>query len=622
MAIYTKPIRVGAMRQGGIGDRMVLGAFCKAIKRNFPQAHVTAVTGRTDDVLRGNPSVDVVEVCHKPWPVAVKMFAGRFDLFYELRYVTRTVVNSNNGLVGYRQDTRRRLGQHRIHFDRFTGAGNDLDRLFGIHTFDLLLSTACLEGSQADFTVTQDHENLPHLPEPYVTVHNGADGGRQTKCYPTKNWAKVVSGLMSMGFPVVQLGVKNEEIIPGVMDITTRTSIEQTAAIIAGSRLHLDTEGGLVYIASAVGTKSLVLFGPTPLKFFGFDKNINLMAPECEPCWGGLDNWIVCCELTGKGYCEALSNFDPENVVEAARAYLQGKTEVGHLPHKKDNMTIVRSGGLGDCILLLPAIKELSRRGVNVRLEIDHQWVPVFEAVDYAEIVPLSKQDRQGRFIDLTYVFESNIRRFTMPRVAMAADMLDVELGDIEFDLPLPNKVVMKSRRFMNREANGKYTLAICPESSSFKKDWGKERFQKVHRLLYEKMDGDLVTFVIGNKGDDYFDGVDGVVNLNLSMSIQRVAGLLKHVDCLLTVDTGPMHVAAALGTPVVAVFGPTDPKLFVYGYDSVTVIKSDHICRPCHETACTSFDCFSKIVPELVADVVVGVMGACTHEYNEEITK
>jgi ADP-heptose:LPS heptosyltransferase len=70
--------------------------------------------------------------------------------------------------------------------------------------------------------------------------------------------------------------------------------------------------------------------------------------------------------------------------------------------------------------------------------------------------------------------------------------------------------------------------------------------------------------------------------------SLGQLGALLKRCSLLITNDSGPMHIGAALGTPVVAIFGPTNPELQgPYGVDSA-VIRFDHLhCLGCNLTQC-----------------------------------
>ena len=85
---------------------------------------------------------------------------------------------------------------------------------------------------------------------------------------------------------------------------------------------------------------------------------------------------------------------------------------------------------------------------------------------------------------------------------------------------------------------------------------------------------------------------------------------LLKACRVLLTNDTGPMHVAAALGTPVVVPFGSTSPELTgpgLPGGPRHRLLKSDAPCSPCFLRECPiDFRCMNGISVERVVEAVV----------------
>ena len=70
------------------------------------------------------------------------------------------------------------------------------------------------------------------------------------------------------------------------------------------------------------------------------------------------------------------------------------------------------------------------------------------------------------------------------------------------------------------------------------------------------------------------------------------LCALLKGMDLLVTVDSGPMHWADAMGVPLVAVFGATDPgRTGPYRQLAHVVAKAGLPCRPCHARACARGD-------------------------------
>ena len=98
--------------------------------------------------------------------------------------------------------------------------------------------------------------------------------------------------------------------------------------------------------------------------------------------------------------------------------------------------------------------------------------------------------------------------------------------------------------------------------------------------------------------------------NLTGQTSLRELMALLKLCRVLLTNDSGPMHVAAALGTPVVVPFGSTSPELTgpgLPGDQRHRLLKSDAPCSPCFRRKCPiDFRCMNDITVERVVAAVV----------------
>jgi heptosyltransferase-2 len=103
------------------------------------------------------------------------------------------------------------------------------------------------------------------------------------------------------------------------------------------------------------------------------------------------------------------------------------------------------------------------------------------------------------------------------------------------------------------------------------------------------------------------------IQNLCGKTSLRELMALLKLCRVLLTNDTGPMHVAAALGTPVVVPFGSTSPELTGPGLPGAArnfLIKSDAPCSPCFLRECPiDFRCMNGISFEQVVQAVVKLL-------------
>ena len=96
------------------------------------------------------------------------------------------------------------------------------------------------------------------------------------------------------------------------------------------------------------------------------------------------------------------------------------------------------------------------------------------------------------------------------------------------------------------------------------------------------------------------------IINLVGKTSILQLGALLERCEVCLTCDSGPMHIAAAVGTPTVALFGPTDPMRHrPYGIGH-TVIEKQVSCRPCYKRACHRQDAPHLCMQEIGTGEVV----------------
>ncbi len=101
------------------------------------------------------------------------------------------------------------------------------------------------------------------------------------------------------------------------------------------------------------------------------------------------------------------------------------------------------------------------------------------------------------------------------------------------------------------------------------------------------------------------------LIDMRGKTSLKQLAALLKEVDLLVTNDSGPMHIAAALGTPVVAIFGPTDPKRTGPYGERHRVVRGSAPCSPCFKKRCgmPSHLCMEAISVEMVLEEISNIL-------------
>ena len=138
--------------------------------------------------------------------------------------------------------------------------------------------------------------------------------------------------------------------------------------------------------------------------------------------------------------------------------------------------------------------------------------------------------------------------------------------------------------------------VAFIPCSRWRTKNWPPERFVEVGRALQERADATI--FLAGGPEDQPTCGAieqqlgERVVNVCGRTSLVELGSLLQEMDLVITADSGPMHMAAAAGRPVLAVFGATDPKRTgPYGEKHRVVALEGLECRPCFSDRCARLD-------------------------------
>jgi len=142
-------------------------------------------------------------------------------------------------------------------------------------------------------------------------------------------------------------------------------------------------------------------------------------------------------------------------------------------------------------------------------------------------------------------------------------------------------------------------------------KRWSADRFAEVARRLAAQ--GATVA-VVGGPGDAAAVKVvregASVTDLSGRTSVGVLAAVLEAADVVVTNDTGPMHLAAAVGTPVVAVFGSTSPEWTGPWGDGHRVVRHPVPCAPCFRRDCRiGYLCLEGIPAARVLEAASGVL-------------
>lgn len=161
--------------------------------------------------------------------------------------------------------------------------------------------------------------------------------------------------------------------------------------------------------------------------------------------------------------------------------------------------------------------------------------------------------------------------------------------------------------------------IVIQPGARWANKRWPAENYAELIRLLAAAQPD--YRFAIMGSGEDKEAGAtlaqagpEKCVDLTGKVSLLEMIEWIRLSELMVSNDTGPMHVAAALGKPVVAIFGPTEPRRTGPYRQLQNVVRIDLPCAPCLKSYCTysrPMECLKAISAEMVFERVSNTLAA-----------
>jgi lipopolysaccharide heptosyltransferase I len=275
---------------------------------------------------------------------------------------------------------------------------------------------------------------------------------------------------------------------------------------------------------------------------------------------------------------------------------------------------VVRLSSLGDLVHTIPAVAALRATFPSAQIDwvVDRRWSPLIELVTCInETIPLDRSPRdilaliarlrrthytcaldlQGRYRSAVLSWLSGAPRrigraakstrepgaalFYTDRVAptgrhivdMTVD-LAVRAGakppaEPQFPLRVPPEALQRVRERLSREGVGGAYIVISPGGGWKSKCWPSERFGALAAAIECTHGLRAVVNIAPGEEEMAAEIIDAAAPANpvaLSFDIHELVALLSEARLVVAADTGPLHLAAALGTHVVGLFGSTDP--------------------------------------------------------------
>lgn len=336
-----------------------------------------------------------------------------------------------------------------------------------------------------------------------------------------------------------------------------------------------------------------------------------------------------------------------------------------------DRILVRAPNWIGDAVMCLPALDALRALypGADIRVLAKPKVVPVFErnpAID--GIIPI-ESDRHGGLLgkirlsgelkkerfDLAVLFQNAFGAALVSWLASAKERVgyarDARSGLLTKAIPVTPEIRERHQVFyylnIIKELGGSFPEAPVPrihmggsEAAAAKrfleenglaglpifgaapgasygpaKRWPAERFAFVLKGLVNRSGGCALIF----GGPDDREAARGVkaampeaIDLCGELGLRESMALMALSSAFVTNDSGPMHIAAALGVPTIAVFGSTEDSLTGPVGQRAAAVRAKTDCSPCFERTCRygHYECLTRVSPALVLDKTRELMG------------
>jgi heptosyltransferase II len=601
------PQRILFVSLSNLGDAILTLPGLEYVLARFPDAEITVVAGpRSAEVFASVRGIKECVVYDKRAPLAKRLrllrrlYSGSFDAVLDLR----------NGLFGA-------LLPARYAIPRWVRLPRGCAHMRQRHLF--LVRSAFGEGGGCAAPEASGRRSfvIPETERPageYVVF--GCASRSSTKCWPAEKFVQAGRGIAGRyGVKIVLLGDPSEkaynaaiarELKEAAVDLTGMTTLAQSAALVGKARAVVTNDSALMHLASYLDVPVVALFGPTDEMRYGpWSSRAATVTFDiaCRPCGAAQ------CRIGSRDCLTKVSAQRVESALE--RVLTSPPGTVGGIRR----ILLARTDRLGDVILTTPAIEAVRRRYPDAFLAclVGPAGRAIVEGNPFVdEVIVLDKKGEHAglrgmvrlvrqlrrRSFDAALVFHpefrvhaalffSGIARrigyarkggwFLSERVKHTKQL--GEMHEVQYVLSLarrldtgpqcPEPFVPVSDEAQEWAGNAlaaagigeqDLLIGIHPGASCRSKVWPAERFAEVAQALSREY-GCRTVIVAGRESREDAARVEdllGASALNLAgrTDIGQLAAVCRRCRVFITTDSGPMHVAAGVGVPVVAVFG------------------------------------------------------------------
>ncbi len=659
-----------------IGDVILTLPVFDEVRGRYPGSLITVLgSAQVRDIFEGNPLVKEFIIYNKKdslkkkVTLALKLLKEDFDVIVDLKDTfLGAVLNIRRGNLLFKRSGRLFTHMKDIHLSRIGGSQGRIDAEKALYVKPEENKRILKLLEEAGFKQAKD-----------VIICVAAGSRSETKRWPKERFAEVCRELLFKrpGVKILLLGDKedipiNEYIGDALkgncLDLTGKTNLRELACLLKASSLLVSNDSAIMHMASYLDLPVVGIFGITSNEKYGPWSKVNAAVRKevyCRPCQKAQ------CRF---GTLRCLFLIKTKDVLRQAERILDNKPDTKKEGGIYKRILVIRTDRIGDVVLSTPVIGALRESYPNAFIAA--MVAPCCKEIldgnpDLDEVIVYDKEARHRNFFgslgflkkvwsqrfDLAIILHPTNRAHLISflagipvRVGYRRKMGFLlthglahrkELGEqheVDYNLDLLKIIGIsvrsrrtfvplkkESERWANDflQANGithqDKLLAINPGASCPSKIWPAENFSRAADLLSKEY-GFKVLIVCGPKECHLADAVIRgmsvpAFSLAGKTSITQLTSILKRCVLFISNDSGPVHIACALGVPVISIFGRKQPGLSPVRWGPLGAnsrfLHKDIGCIECFAHNCRkSFACLKQVTAEDVFSCAKEILG------------
>ena len=251
-------------------------------------------------------------------------------------------------------------------------------------------------------------------------------------------------------------------------------------------------------------------------------------------------------------------------------------------------------------------IKRLRRSNYDLGIDLRGDLLSIIPLFLSGARFRFAKDTRGGGFL-LTHIVRWDKReiRHEKDKALCLVEALGVAVRNRKTELDIPKKDVEYVEKYLVEKGikHSDRLITIAPCALYYWKSWHAERFARIASLIAKKYN--LTVALVGSREDrSVLETINELANSKAinsagDLTLGQVTALIGRSDMFIGNDSGLIHIAAAMKTPMIQLFGPGEPEKFGYvDNQSILLMNNDCPYSPCRQNKCMNIEnwCMDKI--------------------------